>query len=110
MSGVYAWFRDGLCVYVGMAGNLRSRLSAHLGTSRDMSRSTLRASVAVDQLKVDRHTARARPPLLSTEQAEIVNEWLRGCDVAWLTTASRAEADLLERQLRIEWLPRLNRA
>lgn len=36
--GIYAWFRDMECVYLGKASNLRSRLATHLSTSPDLSR------------------------------------------------------------------------
>lgn len=109
VPGVYAWFRDDECVYVGLAGtSLRSRLSAHLATTTDLSRSTLRATVAVNQLGVTRTTARSRPPILTTDQVGVVNEWLRACDVAWLTCPTRLAAVSLEKTLRETRLPRLN--
>ncbi|MFD6141155.1 GIY-YIG nuclease family protein [Promicromonospora sp. NPDC060271] len=106
---MYAWFRDDECVYVGLAGtSLRSRLSAHLATTQDLSRSTLRATVAVHQLGVTRVMARSRPPILSADQVGVVNEWLRVCDVAWLTCPTKLAAAALEKTLRQTRLPRLN--
>ena len=107
--GVYAWFRDGQCVYVGKAASLRRRLSAHLRTSPDLSRSTLRASVAVRELNVTRATARARPPVITREQAGVINRWLGECGIAWVTCSSPQAADELERLLRRERMPVLNR-
>ena len=107
--GVYAWFRDGQCVYVGKASNLRRRLSAHLRTSPDLSRSTLRASVAARELNVTRATARARPPVITGDQAAVINRWLHECDIAWVTCTSPRAADELERLLRRERMPELNR-
>ena len=66
--GVYAWLQDGECVYVGKASNLRTRLSTHLSTSLDLSRSTLRASVAVKTLGVTRKHTRSRPTVMTPEQ------------------------------------------
>ena len=59
---MYASFRDDECVYVGLVGTgLRSRLSAHLTTTTDLSRSTLRTTVAVHQFGVHvRQPAAAR--------------------------------------------------
>lgn len=106
--GVYGWFRDGECVYVGKATNLRSRLSSHRSRSLDLSRSTLRASVAVRELGVSRRVARQRPTAMTPAQVEVVNDWLDRCQVAWLSCADATEAGDLERRLRAEYLPRLN--
>ena len=62
--GVYVWFHEDAPVYIGEAegsSGLRGRLSTHFNNSPDMSRSTLRASVAVAQLGLDRKIARSRP-------------------------------------------------
>ena len=100
--GVYAWFQDGECVYVGMASVLRERLGKHLSRSLDLSRSTLRASVAVRQLGVSRSIARSRPTVMTPQQVQVVNVWLRRCDIAWLECEDVAAADELERRLRKE--------
>jgi hypothetical protein len=53
--GVYIWFRDGHPIYVGEAlgaEGLRGRLRAHFAKNPDVSRSTLRASVAAAQLRL----------------------------------------------------------
>jgi hypothetical protein len=107
--GVYAWFRDGRCVYVGKASSLRRRLSTHVRTSPDLSRSTLRATVAVRELTITRATARARPSVITPEQASVINRWLEECDIAWVTCTSPRTADELERLLRRERMPELNR-
>lgn len=107
-AGVYAWFRGGECVYIGKATDLRSRLSSHRSTSLDMSRSTLRASVAVQELGVTRRFARQRPSAMTPAQVDVVNEWLANCDVAWFQCADGREARTLERRLLADRLPRLN--
>lgn len=107
--GVYAWFRDGQCVYVGKASDLRQRLGTHLRTSIDLSRSTLRATVAERELGVSRTTARARPSVMTPEQVAVVNRWLADCDIAWITCPSPLAAAELERHLRRGRLPVLNR-
>lgn len=109
--GVYVWFRDNTVVYVGEAkgkAGLRGRLSAHLATRNDLSRSTLRASVAVAQLGVDRATARSRPSVMTAEQIETVNAWLSGCELGWIECGSGADAHELETELRAAWMPSLN--
>ncbi|WP_411910658.1 GIY-YIG nuclease family protein [Actinotalea sp. M2MS4P-6] len=110
--GVYVWFREGEPVYVGEArgaGGLRGRLRAHLATGVDLSRSTLRASVAVKELGISRAHARSRPSHVTPDQVEAVNRWLRSCDLGWVTCDTADGAHELEARLRAEWLPPLNR-
>lgn len=109
--GVYIWFRDGKPIYVGKARGaegLRQRLRAHFSSSPDLSRSTLRASVAVAQLGVTRLVARQRPSVMAPEQVAVVNRWLAECEVGWIVCDSAVAASHLEEELRGEWLPRLN--
>lgn len=106
--GVYAWFRDGQCVYVGKASDLRFRLSTHLGTSLDLSRSTLRSWVAVRELGLSRAHTRQRPTVMTAEQVAVVNAWMRGCDLAWESTATREGAAALEAELLAAWRPPIN--
>lgn len=102
--GLVAWFRDGVCIYLSASSNLRRRITEHLSTSQDLTRSNLRARVAVDVLGVDR--ARARR--ISQEQADAVAEWLRRCDVGWLVTDRRSDAARLRTQLLERIRPRFN--
>lgn len=106
--GVYAWFRDGDCVYLGKASDLRSRLSTHLGTSLDLSRSTLRSWVAVRELDMTRERTRRRPTIMTSEQVAVVTSWIRGCDLAWVTAESKEEAAALESKLLTAWRPPIN--
>lgn len=106
---MYGWFRDGQCMYVGKASSLRQRLSTHLRTSLDLSRSTLRATVAERQLGVSRATARARPSVMTPDQVAVVNRWIAECDIVWITCPSPVAAAELERVLRGERMPVLNR-
>lgn len=106
--GVYAWFHDGECVYVGKASNLRSRIGTHLSTSLDLSRSTLRASVAVKMLGVTRKHARSRPTVMTPEQIAVVTAWFATARVSWLECETRDEAHVLEGRLRKSWMPGLN--
>lgn len=102
--GLVAWFRDGVCIYLSASSNLSRRITEHLSTSQDLTRSNLRARVAVDVLGVDR--ARARR--ISQEQADAVAEWLRRCDVGWLVTDRRSDAARLRTQLLERMRPRFN--
>ena len=110
--GVYIWFKNDEPIYVGEARGkkgLRGRIRSHRATDADLSRSTLRASVAVDQLGVERTYARQRPSVMTKEQIVAVNEWLAGCEIGWIVCSSEKEAHELEVSLRDEWLPPLNR-
>lgn len=110
--GVYIWFKNGEPVYVGEGRGqegLRGRIRFHRATGVDLSRSTLRASVAVDLLGVERAYARQRPSVMTEEQIYKVNEWLAGCEIGWIVCSSEKEAHSLEVSLRDEWLPPLNR-
>jgi hypothetical protein len=109
--GVYIWFREGEPVYVGEAKGrlgLRGRLRAHLAVSADLSRSTLRASVAVAELGLTRAYARRRPSVITDAEVEHVNEWLNSCELGWHECATAVAAHELEARLRREWMPPLN--
>jgi hypothetical protein len=107
--GVYAWFQDGACVYVGKATNLRSRLGKHRSGSLDLSRSTLRASVAVAELGVTRQHARSRPTVMTREQTAVVSAGFERAELTWIESATPADAAALEDRLRAAWRPPLNR-
>lgn len=109
--GIYLWFRDGHPIYVGEglgAKGLRGRLSAHFAQGPDLSRSTLRASIAVAQLGITRSIARQRPSCMKADQIAAINEWLSRCELAWIAFDDPEEAHALEIRLRGEWLPPLN--
>lgn len=110
LPGVYIWFRGGDPVYVGEAKtSLRQRLGAHLSKSPDLSRSTLRRSVALAELGIPRSMASVRPTVITAEQAAAVTTWLGECEVAWLVCDGGDHAHQLETSLRAERLPPLNR-
>ncbi|MET4638148.1 hypothetical protein ABIE24_001372 [Mycetocola sp. 2940] len=109
--GVHVWSHDGEPVFVGEAvgtKGLRGRIREHLATGPDLSRSTFRASVAVDLLRIDRETARSRLTVLRPVQISVVNDWIRECELTWLECGSPATAQSLKFRMREEWLPRLN--
>ena len=109
--GVYIWFRDCEPVYVGEAKGvqgLQGRLRAHLAIGTDLSRSTLRASVAVAQLGVTRAYARQRPSVMTDAEITLVNAWLTTCELGWQECATGPAAHELEVRLRSEWTPPLN--
>ncbi|MFF2496612.1 hypothetical protein [Agromyces sp. NPDC058064] len=91
----------------GQAG-LRGRIRAHLATDADLSRSTLRASVAVDVLGVSRWTARQRPASLPDWAVASVNERLSEFHIAWVECSNADEASDLKRRMLTEFRPEYN--
>lgn len=106
--GVYLWFRDGECIYVGIAGNLRQRFSNHRSQKNDMSGSTLRSWVAVELLGMERELTRLRPSIITEDQTAQVNAWVAQCEVAWVVLNSRDDASFLEAKLLRTMRPRFN--
>jgi hypothetical protein len=41
-------------------------------------------------------------------QVAVVTEWIRACELAWVTTSSKEEAALLEAKLLNAWRPPIN--
>lgn len=109
--GVCVIFHEGESVFVskgvGKEG-LRGRLRSHRATDADLSRSTLRASVAVELLGVSRWTARQRPAVLPEWAIESVNKYLAECEVAWIECDNAEEASELKRGLLREYRPEYN--
>ena len=108
VPGVYAWFKGGECVYVGKAADLRERLSSHRSRSLDLSRSTLRASVAIRELGVTRAYARSRPSRMTSSEIARVNAWFEAAAVAWIVCSTPKGSEALEGRLRKLWMPELN--
>ena len=46
---------------------------------------------------------------VAADQAAAIHGWLRSCDLSWQECATADEADQLERRLRREYMPQLNR-
>lgn len=84
-------------------------LKAHFVKGRDLSRNTLRASLAAAQLGIDRSVIWLRPSVMSFEQVTVVNQWLGTCAVEWIESPGIEEAHALDIDLREERLPALNR-
>jgi len=106
-AGVYAWYRDDATIYVGKATSLQKRVwGNHLGRGRVMTSSSFRRDVA-DHLRIATANAiktRAYQPTDAEVQA--VRDFIDGCEVAWLSSAS---AEDLERRMKREWKPPLTR-
>lgn len=107
--GVYAWFQGEECVYLGVASNLRRRLSTHRRKTTDLSRSTLRASVAVTLLGITRARARQRPSATTPDEIAVITTWFTTAAVTWIECGTADEARAAERYLLDTRQPPLNR-
>ena len=110
--GVYAWFRSSEPIYAGKAsggGGLRERVGKHLGVGPDLSRSSLRRSVAEHILGVPTSVSRQRPSVMTSEQVSEVNDWIRELEVTWLEFPTPRDAVEFERELLREWMPLLSK-
>ena len=46
---------------------------------------------------------------MTDDQVSVVNDWIRGCEVAWLTFETVDEAKRFERELLGDWKPPLSK-
>lgn len=109
--GVLVFFDGSVPMFVGEGvgkRGLRGRIQQHRATRPDFSSSTLRASVAVDVLRVSRWTARQRPSVLPADMIGEVNEAVADLEVTWIVCATPEEARELKRQLWSEYKPEYN--
>lgn len=108
--GVYLWGHGGLAVYVGKATSLRSRVSTHLGAGLSLSGSSLRRNVGQMLFGIPPNiTGRTIRQKVTPNQTAAIRDWLLACELSWQQCGSVLEADQLERRLRKEFLPSLNR-
>jgi hypothetical protein len=109
--GVYLWRHESQAVYVGMATSLRGRAwSKHLGAGASLSGSSLRRNVCELLFGIPPSvTSNPNRQKVTAEQAAAIHDWLRSCDLSWQECATVDEADQLERRLRREYMPPLNR-
>ena len=109
--GVYAVFHNAQAVYVGKGKSLRQRVwSNHCGKGQSLTSSAFRRNVAehlgiasANAIKTGLH----RP---TPEEVRRVRKWVEACDVAWVTTATEAEAIAVERAVKRQWRPPLTKA
>ena len=111
--GVYAWYHNGEPVYSGRAagaGGLRERIwDNHLKTGTDLSRSSFRRNACEHLGIAPTSRTTMRPTVMTANEVEPVNKWIRQCEVAWIECRSASQAKNLERALHEEWLPPLSR-
>jgi hypothetical protein len=84
-------------------------LGAHLKTGVDLSRSSFRRNVCVELGVAPLERTKQRPTVMSAAEIELVNDWIRSCEVAWIECPSAQEAIDLEATLHSERLPPLSR-
>ena len=92
--GVYAFFRDGVPVFIGAASNLRGALQAHLNLNGDVSAPTFRTNVA-----------RA---LGAGADVGAADRYVGGCEVSWLRGSTADEMRLLAFAMLLSYRPALN--
>lgn len=110
--GVYALYRDGRAVYVGLAERqtLQGRIwKNHRGRGVSMTGSAMRRNVAERLGIASSADIKARRYQPTVEDAAKVVAWLDDCEIAWQRAASQAEAAQLERDLKREWMPPLTK-
>jgi Holliday junction resolvase RusA-like endonuclease len=108
--GVYAWYRNSTPIYVGKAASLRSRLwRNHLGRGRSMTNSAFRRNVAEELGIAAASAIKDGVYVPSAEDVQSVNEWVRGCEGAWIVCESHDAAIELEKAMKREWLPPLTK-
>lgn len=110
--GIYLWRHEGQPVYVGMATSLRGRAwSKHLGRGLSLAGSSLRRNVCELLFGIPPSvTSNPNRQKVTAEQATAIHDWLRSCDLSWQTCETVEDAGQLERRLRRECMPPLNRA
>jgi ribosomal protein S18 acetylase RimI-like enzyme len=108
--GVYAWYRDGKRVYVGMGQSLRDRVVGnHLGKDPGLSGSAFRRNVA-EQLGFGSPAAiKKKAVVLTAPQLDQIRSWIQACEVTWLTCETNAAAIALETKLKAEHMPHLTK-
>jgi hypothetical protein len=108
--GVYAWYRGGAAIYVGKAGSLRRRLwSNHLGRGQVMTGSAFRRNVAEHLGIATANEIKTKAYQPRDDQVRAVRAFIDACEVAWLVCETKLDAELLEREMKREWLPPLTR-
>ena len=109
--GVYAWYREGVAVYVGRAigrNGLQGRVwKDHLRTGSNLSRSSFRRNVCNHLGIASTARTRIRPTVMTPAEVAPVNTWVSECEVSWIECKSDREASDLEARMKAEWKPPL---
>lgn len=108
--GVYALYRDGVPMYVGLAENqsIRGRFwGSHRGRGVSTTGSALRRNVAEHLGIATARSIKKRDYRPTPNDARRVVEWLDGCEVAWIECATPRVAKDLEADMKVEYKPPL---
>ena len=102
--GVYSYYRDGRTVYLGrVAGSetLRQRLSrSDLMPGQSLRESAFRSNVAASLGFGQAKSLHEGQVNLTASQMGRVDEWINGCQVAWISCATGQQAVELSRKLK----------
>lgn len=108
--GVYAFYRNGQAVYIGKAGDLRSRVwKKHSGKGAVMTGSAFRRNVAQHLGISTANEIKKRLYQPTPEEVTAVRAWIESCQVAWMIRPTEALAVALEKVLKREYKPPLTR-
>lgn len=108
--GVYAWYRDGMPIYVGKADNLCNRVwKKHLGRGAVMTASAFRRNVAEHLGIASADDIKTKTYIPTPDEVRAVRDFVDGCELAWRTTESKAQAVELETAMKREWRPPLTK-
>jgi hypothetical protein len=110
--GVYALYRGGKAVYVGLAEkqSLRGRIwGSHRGRGVSMTGSALRRNVAEHLGIAEAADIKKRLYKPLPADAARVVAWIDGCEITWIACGSPQEAHDLERDMKSEWMPPLTK-
>ena len=110
--GVYALYRKGRPIYVGLAAKrtLRERLwGNHRGRGKSMTGSALRRNVAESLGIASSADIKARRYKPTGSDAARAVAWSDGCEVTWQACGTPEEAVGLEDDMKQEWKPLLTK-
>ncbi len=108
--GVYAWFREGLPIYVGKASSLRRRVGGnHLGKGVCLTGSAFRRNVAEHLGIATSADIKAKRREISRKEADAIGIWISNCQVTWIVCDSEFDACSLEDRMKQEYQPPLTK-
>ncbi len=108
--GVYALYRDGVPMYVGLAENqsIRGRFwGSHRGRGVSMTGSALRRNVAEHLGIATARSIKKGDYGPTLDDARRVVEWIDDCEATWIECATPRAAKNLEDDMKAEYKPPL---
>jgi hypothetical protein len=110
--GVYAIYRDGAAIYVGLAEKqtLRDRIwKNHSGRGAVMTGSAFRRNVAEHLGIATAAQIKNRTYQPTADEVAAVRTFIDGCSISWIPCATARDARNLETSFKDEWKPPLTR-